>query len=165
MTGLAGLVGDVRPATAFWDHAHDLVGNPMDTAKVIPGPAGGDLAVDHDHEIGHLATSTDLLTWTRQAVIDEPATQPTLAATGDGGLLTAAQCHHGHGGRDTGAILAGTMTWSRRRRRGDFAPWRIYLHDRATGAAERSRPTGPARRSPTRRPPCCATPPAATRSW
>ena len=56
--------------------------------------------MDHDHEIGHLATSTDLLTWTHQAVIDEPATQPTLAATGDGGLLTAAQCHHGHGGRD-----------------------------------------------------------------
>src|SRR5918993_370319 len=98
MTRLAGLLGDVRAATAFRYDAHDSAGNRMDTAKVIPSPAGGYLAVYHDHEICHLATSTDLMTWTHRAVIDEPATQPTIAATGDGGLLTAVEFNDGHGG-------------------------------------------------------------------
>ena len=89
MTRLAGLLGDVPAATAFRYDAHDSVGNGMDTAKVIPSPAGGYVAVYHDHEICHLATSADLMTWTHRAVIDEPATQPTVASTGDGGLLTA----------------------------------------------------------------------------
>jgi hypothetical protein len=99
MTGLTGLVGDVRATTAFRYDAHDSVGNRMDTAKVIPSPAGGYLAVYHDHEICHLATSTDLMTWTHRAVIDEPATQPTIASTGDGGLLTAAEFNDGRGGQ------------------------------------------------------------------
>ena len=47
----------------------------------------------------HLATATDLMTWTHRAVIDQPATQPTIAATGDGGLLTAAEFNDGHGGQ------------------------------------------------------------------
>ena len=71
----------------------------MDTAKVIPSPAGGYLAVYHSDEVCHLATSADLMTWTHRAVIDEPATQPTIASTGDGGLLTAAEFNDGHGGR------------------------------------------------------------------
>jgi hypothetical protein len=99
MTGLAGLVSDVRAATAFRYDARDSVGHRMDTAKVIPSPAGGYLAVYHDHEMCHLATSTDLMTWTHRAVIDEPATQPTIASTGDGGLLTAAEFNDGHGGQ------------------------------------------------------------------
>jgi hypothetical protein len=98
-TRLAGLVGDVRAATAFRYDAHDSVGNRMDTAKVIPSPAGGYLAVYHSDEICHLATSTDLMSWTHRAVIDEPATQPTIASTGDGGLLTAAEFNDGHGGQ------------------------------------------------------------------
>jgi hypothetical protein len=99
MTRLAGLVGDVRAATAFRYDASDSAGNRMDTAKVIPSPAGGYLAVYHSDEVCHLATSTDLMTWTHRAVIDEPATQPTIAATRDGGLLTAAEFNDGHGGR------------------------------------------------------------------
>ena len=40
-TTLAGLLGDVRAATAFRYDAHDSLGNRMDTAKVIASPAGG----------------------------------------------------------------------------------------------------------------------------
>jgi hypothetical protein len=98
-TRLAGLLGDVRAAPAFRYDAHDSVGNRMDTAKVIPSPTGGYLAVYHDHEICHLATSTDLMEWTHRAVTDDPATQPTIASTSDGGLLTAAEFNDGHGGR------------------------------------------------------------------
>ena len=96
---LAGLLGDVRAASAFRYDAHDSVGNRMDTAKVIPSPAGGYLAVYHSDEVCHLATSADLMTWTHRVVIDEPATQPTIAGTGDGGLLTAAEFNDGHGGQ------------------------------------------------------------------
>jgi hypothetical protein len=111
---LAGLLGDVRAAAAFRYDARDSVGNRMDTAKVIPGPTGGYLAVYHSGEVCHLATSTDLMEWTHRAVVDEPATQPTIAATGDGGLLTAAEFNDGHGGRlrirhwaTLGGLLAG----------------------------------------------------------
>jgi hypothetical protein len=96
---LAGLLGDVRAATAFRYDARDSLGNRMDTAKVIVSPAGGHLAVYHSGQICHLATSTDLMQWTHQAVIDQPATQPTIAATPDGGLLTAAEFNDGHGGQ------------------------------------------------------------------
>ena len=99
MTTLAGLLGDVRSASAFRYDARDSVGHRMDTAKVIPSPAGGYLAVYHDGESCHLATSADLMEWTHRAVVDEPATQPTVAATGDGGLVTAAEFNDGHGGR------------------------------------------------------------------
>jgi len=98
-TPLAALLGDVRAAAAFRYDARDSVGNRMDTAKVIPGPTGGYLAVYHSGEVCHLATSTDLMDWTHRAVVDQPATQPTIAATGDGGLLTAAEFNDGHGGR------------------------------------------------------------------
>jgi hypothetical protein len=245
MTRLAGLLGDVRAATAFRYDAYDSAGNRMDTAKVIPSPAGGYLVVYHSDEVCHLATSTDLMSWTQRAVIDEPATQPTIASIGDGGLLTAAEFNDGHGGQlrvrywtsleallagrpareflaprtlsacnegtpslrrinldtdlDTSRIelgfhyhchcrvdrqalgtLTGFRAWTAARhpeldaaveraaaavgeqvrgnigdrdhlryrgrdydlieaqgRRGDFASWRIYLHDRATGTAER----------------------------
>ena len=96
---LAGLLGDVRAATAFRYDARDSLGNRMDTAKVIVSPAGGYLAVYHSGQTCHLATSADLMQWTHQAVIDQPATQPTIAATGDGGLLTAAEFNDGHGGQ------------------------------------------------------------------
>jgi len=50
-TPLAALLGDVRAATAFRYDARDSAGNRMDTAKVIPGPAGGYLAVYHSGEV------------------------------------------------------------------------------------------------------------------
>jgi len=89
----------VRAATAFRYDAHDSLGNRMDTAKVIASPTGGYLAVYHSGQTCHLATSTDLMEWTHRAVIDQPATQPTIAATGGGGLLTAAEFNDGHGGQ------------------------------------------------------------------
>jgi hypothetical protein len=99
MTPLAALLSDVRAATAFRYDARDSLGNRMDTAKVIHSPGGGYLAVYHSGRVCHLASSTDLLTWAHRAVIDEPATQPTIATTPDGGLLTAAEFNDGHGGR------------------------------------------------------------------
>jgi hypothetical protein len=117
ITTLAGLLGDVRAATGFRYDASDSLGNRMDTAKVIAGPVGGYLAVYHSGQVCHLASSTDLMEWTHQAVVDEPATQPTIAATPDGGLLTAAEFNDGHGGRlrirywtTLGALLAGRPT-------------------------------------------------------
>ena len=114
---LAGLLGDVRAAGAFRYDARDSAGNRMDTAKVIGGPAGGYLAVYHSGEVCHLATSDDLMEWTHRAVVDEPATQPTIAATAGGGLLTAAEFNDGHGGRlrirhwpTLDALLAGRPT-------------------------------------------------------
>ena len=81
MTPLASLLGDIRAASAFRYDARDSLGNRMDTAKVIPSPAGGYLAVYHSDEVCHLATSADLMTWTHRVVVDEPATQPTIAGT------------------------------------------------------------------------------------
>jgi hypothetical protein len=55
--------------------------------------------------------------WTHRAVVDQPATQPNIAATGAGGLLTAAEFNDGHGGRlrirwwpGLEALLAGRPT-------------------------------------------------------
>jgi hypothetical protein len=45
MTPLAGLLADVRAASAFRYDARDSLGNRMGTAKVIPSRAGGYLAV------------------------------------------------------------------------------------------------------------------------
>jgi hypothetical protein len=89
----------VRAATAFRYDARDSLGNRMDTAKVIASPAGGYLAAYHSGQTCHLATSTDLVQWTHQAVIDQRATQPAIAAAPYGGLLTAAEFNDGHGGQ------------------------------------------------------------------
>jgi hypothetical protein len=86
-------------ATTFRYDAKGSAGNRMDTAKVIQGPAGGYLAVYHSGRLCHLASSTDLVTWAHRAVVDEPATQPTIAVAPDGGLVTAAEFDNGHGGR------------------------------------------------------------------
>jgi hypothetical protein len=96
---LALLLGDVRAAAAYRYGARDSRGHRMDTAKVIHSPAGGYLAVYHSGRVCHLGSSSDLMTWTHRAVIDEPATQPTIAMAPDGGLVTAAEFDDGHGGR------------------------------------------------------------------
>ena len=112
MTRLAGLLGDVRAASASRYDAHDSAGNRMDTAKVITSPTGGYLAVYHDGEVCHLAASTNLMEWTHRAVVDEPATQPTIAATGDGGLLTAAEFNDGQATAGASASATGPA-WTR----------------------------------------------------
>jgi hypothetical protein len=96
---LALLLGDVRNATAYRYGAVDSLGNRMDTAKVIQSPRDGYLAVYHSGDVCHLAVSGDLMTWTHRGVIDEPATQPTIAMAPDGGLVTAAEFNNGHGGQ------------------------------------------------------------------
>jgi hypothetical protein len=96
---LALLLGDVRAAAAYRYDARDSLGSRMDTAKVIESPVGGYLAVYHSGRVCHLAVSSDLMTWTHRAVIDEPATQPTIALAPDGGLVTAAEFNDGHGGQ------------------------------------------------------------------
>jgi hypothetical protein len=111
---LAWLIGDVRGAAAYRYGARDSLGHLMDTAKVIQSPAGGYLAVYHSGRVCHLGSSSDLMTWTHRAVIDEPATQPTIAIAPDGGLVTAAEFNDGHGGQlrlrywpTLGALLEG----------------------------------------------------------
>jgi hypothetical protein len=111
---LARLIGDVRGAAAYRYGARDSLGHLMDTAKVIQSPAGGYLAVYHSGRVCHLGSSSDLMTWTHRAVIDEPATQPTIAIAPDGGLVTAAEFNDGHGGQlrlrywpTLGALLEG----------------------------------------------------------
>jgi hypothetical protein len=96
---LALRLGDVRTAAAHRYGARDSLGNRMDTAKVIPSPEGGYLAVYHSGRVCHLGSSSDLMTWAHRAVVDEPATQPTIAIAPDGGLLTAAEFDDGSGGR------------------------------------------------------------------
>ncbi|WP_020519114.1 hypothetical protein [Catelliglobosispora koreensis] len=91
---LIGLIGEVPTATSRFGIRDDL-GKTMDTLKVISSPAGGYLAVyhvgtGHGYEV-HLATSADLLNWTHQALLDEPASQPTIAVTPDGGFLVVVE--------------------------------------------------------------------------
>jgi hypothetical protein len=111
---LAWLIGDVRGAAAYRYGARDSLGHLMDTAKVIQSPAGGYLAVYHSGQVCHLGSSSDLMTWTHHAVVDEPATQPTIAIAPDGGLVTAAEYNDSHGGQlrlrywpTLGALLEG----------------------------------------------------------
>jgi hypothetical protein len=91
---LIGLIGDVPAATSRYNIRDDL-GKTMDTIKVIENPAGGYLAVYHvgtgrGYEV-HLATSADLVSWRHQVLLDAPASQPTIAATADGGFLLATE--------------------------------------------------------------------------
>jgi hypothetical protein len=91
---LLRLIEDVAAATARY-HTVDDRGHSMDTLKVVENPAGGYLGVYHsvagDGFAAHLATSADLLTWTHRAVLDAPASQPTVAAVPGGGFLVAVE--------------------------------------------------------------------------
>jgi len=88
------IIEDIPAATSRYQ-ARDDVGNSMDTLKVIENPGGGYLGVYHsaaDHGFTvHVASSNDLLTWTHRAIVDEPASQPTIAALSDGGFLLATE--------------------------------------------------------------------------
>lgn len=90
---LRSIVEDVPGATAARYGVRDDAGGSMDGLKVVPAPGGGYLGTYHTDSDGLLvarvATSDDLLTWTRRAVLDEHASQPTLQVLGDGGVLVA----------------------------------------------------------------------------
>lgn len=89
---LASIVEDVTHTTAHRYGALDDQGEPLDGLKVIQvggtyvgvyhTPGGGRFNVE-------VATSTDLIDWTRRATLDEDAAQPTIAAVPSGGLIVA----------------------------------------------------------------------------
>jgi hypothetical protein len=77
--------------------ARDSAGNGMDTAKIIEDPAGGYLAVYHSLRQGAfsvlLATSDDLISWTRRAQLARNASQPYITALPDRSYLVAWEAH------------------------------------------------------------------------
>ena len=89
---LALLLSDVPIAAGYRYDARDSLGNRMDTAKVIESPAGGYLVVYHSGRVCHLASSGGLMMWTHRGVIDEPATQPTIAMAPDGAPVRRRRC-------------------------------------------------------------------------
>jgi hypothetical protein len=118
---LRGIVEEVRRATGRRYGVRDSAGRSMDTAKIIKDPAGGYLAVYHaafgDGPHVGLATSTDLLNWTFHRDLAVRASQPTIAASPDGGFVVAWEQepdnHLAFGYfRNRGDLLAGRPTRS-----------------------------------------------------
>ena len=113
---LDDVLGNIRNSTAHRYDAKDSAGNRMDCAKIIQSPGRGYLAVYHFGDTVALATSSDLLHWTFEVVLDPQATQPTIASLPAGGFVTAVEFNdqRGSGGRlrlrhyrSPGALIAG----------------------------------------------------------
>ena len=90
---LVGLLEDVKGATASRYGTQDEQGVGLDTAKIIPNPQGGYLAVYHpllnnSFQV-RLARSVDLLDWTYVATLEANASQPTVEKLSDGSFLVA----------------------------------------------------------------------------
>jgi Bacterial Ig domain len=90
---LVALLEDVKGAAASRYGAHDHQGVGLDTAKIIPNPQGGYLAVYH-HLLDNsfqvrLARSANLLDWTYVATLETRASQPTVEKLSDGSFLVA----------------------------------------------------------------------------
>lgn len=89
---LKRIVEDVGRTTAHRYGARDDRGAPLEGLKVVQlgdhyigayhAPGGGRFNV-------HIATSRDLIRWTRRATLDEDASQPTIAGLSNGGVLVA----------------------------------------------------------------------------
>ena len=93
---LRGLIEDVTTATASRYRITDDRGRWMDTLKVIEVPGSRTFAAVYhtwteEDQAFHveLATSPDLLTWTWQGRLADRASQPTIAASSDGGYVVA----------------------------------------------------------------------------
>lgn len=93
---LARALQNVSTARVYSYSARDSQGTTMDTAKIIDNPEGGYLAVYHGAKKIKLATSSNLKTWTFRRNLG-PGTQPTIAATSDGGFLVALEANNGGG--------------------------------------------------------------------
>ncbi len=93
---LREVLENVRDARYVF-RVRDSAGNGMDTAKILEDPAGGYLAVYHALRQGvfsvFLATSDDLVSWTRRAELGRNASQPYLAALPDGTFVAAWEAH------------------------------------------------------------------------
>lgn len=90
---IVNLLQDVTMADGSSYHTNDDQNVGLDTAKIIPNPQGGYLAVYH-HLINNifqvrLAISSDLLNWDYVATIENGASQPTVAALSDGSFVVA----------------------------------------------------------------------------
>jgi hypothetical protein len=91
-TSLARMVGNLDRTTAHRYGARDDRGDPLEGLKVVQV---GDRYVGVYHAPGrgrfnvHVATSTDLIEWKSQAMLDEDASQPTIAALPGGAILVA----------------------------------------------------------------------------
>jgi hypothetical protein len=90
---LDAIVQNVSGSTAHRYAATDSAGHSMDTAKIIPDPTGGYLAVYHTMISGtfhvFVATSTDVLNWTYRAELGSDASQPYITATSGGHYVVA----------------------------------------------------------------------------
>lgn len=90
------MIEDVAGSTAYRYGAADDRGHTLDTIKIIQVEETGTFAAVYHSwredpgifEV-HLATSTDLLTWTWQVTLTSEASQPTIRAAQDGGYVTA----------------------------------------------------------------------------
>ena len=131
MAGMAALITDVTAAEAYRYGLRDSAGSSMDTLKVIPDSAGGYLGVYHTLIGGafhvKLATSNDLLTWTYRVDLDTHASQPTLAATSDGGYLLVEEA-------DNNGLVATSATWLRFRHYATLAKLLAAAPDRTFDA-------------------------------
>jgi hypothetical protein len=131
MAGMAALITNVTEADAYVYGLRDSAGSSMDTVKVIPSSAGGYLGVYHTLVGGafhvKLATSSDLLTWTYRIDLDTHASQPTLAATSDGGYLLVEEA-------DNNGLVATSATWLRFRHYASLAQLVAAAPDRTFDA-------------------------------
>jgi hypothetical protein len=94
---LANLVGDVTTATAYRYQLTDDLGRAMGPTEITYVPTAGlfagvcfassDVANTHFHV--HVATSTDLLTWTWRTELADRGSQPSIAAVEGGGYVVA----------------------------------------------------------------------------
>jgi hypothetical protein len=125
---LVAAIIDAAGATAVRYGIRDDQGTSMDTLKVAEDAHGGYFGVYHSRTRGgrfrvHLATSTDLLTWHRRAVLDPDASQPMLTAVPSGGFLLAVE-----------AAGAGRPSWVRLRHFRDAASLLAARPDRTFDA-------------------------------
>lgn len=108
---LRAAIEDVTHATAFRYGARDDQGTSLDTLKIIRSPEGGYLGVYHAQQQGvfvvKLARSADLLTWVHVVDLEAHASQPTIAATSDGGFLVVDERDSGCGGTGPGGNCLG----------------------------------------------------------
>lgn len=88
---------DVTTATAYRYSSIDNLNCGLDTIKIIENPEGGYLGVYHYVLNGNfqarLATSTDLLNWIFIRIIEENASQPTIAKAPNGAYIIAFEKH------------------------------------------------------------------------
>ena len=93
---LLGYVGDIPGATGYRYAVTDDLGHEMDTAKIIQIAETGEFAAvyhwwsDDTRSFSvSLATSTNLLDWTRRVTLAQQASMPYIEEASDGGYVVA----------------------------------------------------------------------------